>query len=577
VSTRTRAAVHDALPSLFPHAFPGLGENALLDLSALSGEMERQVVDLVAASDFDAWSEALARVGNCPRPILLRGRSETVETTTGQIISTYSSEREPLGVTYVRCGSRRASECPSCARLYAADMFQLIRAGIAGGKTVPASVGENPLVFATFTAPSFGHVHGHRDAARRCRPHTRGPARCVHGRPRTCHERHREDDPALGQPLCRECYDYASHVVWRWWAPDLWRRFTIALRRLVAKTLGIPATRLPDVVTVQYAKVAEYQRRGLVHFHTLIRLDGPRTTDRFAAAPAQVEATVLSQLVTRAAASVRLTVPGVDTDDPGRTLALGAQLDARPVRTGRRNDDPDRAVTPEQVAGYLAKYATKSVDDTDAVDTTHHRRIRATVHALARRAAKHQQETGDGSYALLEHWSHMLGFRGHFATESRRYSVTLSALRRARRRAQTLIARHREAGRPPRPGRPRGGPPGRRGRRDHPCRGPVALCRCRLGQRSPDRPRPGSRRESPRVRPVACRAETQQTNFGREDKVMEEKLLYRIGEVAHYLSLSRSKTYELVRAGHIPSVRIDGVRRVRGADVVAYVESLRAA
>jgi excisionase family DNA binding protein len=58
---------------------------------------------------------------------------------------------------------------------------------------------------------------------------------------------------------------------------------------------------------------------------------------------------------------------------------------------------------------------------------------------------------------------------------------------------------------------------------------------------------------------------------------MNEKLLYRIGEVAHYLSLSRSKTYELVRAGHIPSVRRDGVRRVRGADVIAYVDSLRAA
>jgi excisionase family DNA binding protein len=58
---------------------------------------------------------------------------------------------------------------------------------------------------------------------------------------------------------------------------------------------------------------------------------------------------------------------------------------------------------------------------------------------------------------------------------------------------------------------------------------------------------------------------------------MDEKLLYRVGEVAHYLSLSRSKTYELVRAGHIPSVRIDGVRRVRGADVIAYVENLRAA
>src|SRR3712207_7797894 len=32
----------------------------------------------------------------------------------------------------------------------------------------------------------------------------------------------------LGQPLCSECYDYASHVVWQWFAPNLWRRFTIA-------------------------------------------------------------------------------------------------------------------------------------------------------------------------------------------------------------------------------------------------------------------------------------------------------------------------------------------------------------
>jgi excisionase family DNA binding protein len=56
---------------------------------------------------------------------------------------------------------------------------------------------------------------------------------------------------------------------------------------------------------------------------------------------------------------------------------------------------------------------------------------------------------------------------------------------------------------------------------------------------------------------------------------MEDKLLYRISEVAEHLSLSRSKVYELVRAGVLPSVRIDRVRRIRGADVIAYVESLR--
>lgn len=56
---------------------------------------------------------------------------------------------------------------------------------------------------------------------------------------------------------------------------------------------------------------------------------------------------------------------------------------------------------------------------------------------------------------------------------------------------------------------------------------------------------------------------------------MDDKLLYRIPEVAHHLSLSRSKVYELVRAGVLPSIKIDGVRRIRGTDVIAFVNGLR--
>jgi len=198
-------------------------------------------------------------------------------------------------------------------------------------------------------------------------PHER-LALCEHGRSRTCHQRHADEDPVLGQPLCGDCCDYALQTVWQWWAPDLWRRFPIALHRMVAKTLGVPATGLAEVATVQYAKVAEFQRRGLVHFHALIRLDGPRTSEGFALAPSLVDVAVLADLVSRAAASVQVTVPGVDRDDPVRILAFGTQLDARPVRSQRRTDDPGQMLSPEQVAGYLAKYATKSVQDTDAVD-----------------------------------------------------------------------------------------------------------------------------------------------------------------------------------------------------------------
>ena len=443
MSTRTRSHVAATLPHVFPEVFAGTNDAAPLDLPPVTARTQQQVGDLLVSPSYDAWTEALVRVGNCAQPIKLRGRSEMVDTTTGEIVSTYSSEQELLGVTHVRCGNRRASECPSCSRLYAADMFQLIRAGVAGGKTVPESVAENPLVFATLTAPSFGPVHGRRDG-RRCHPYSGSEPTCEHGRARRCLAHHGEDDPALGQPICGECYDYCSHLVWQWWAPDLWRRFTIALHRLVAKHLQLPATRLGEVATVQYAKVAEYQVRGVVHFHALVRLDGPRTPDGFAPAPTTIDAARLADLVRAAATSVRLTVPGVDADDVSRILAFGRQLDARPVRSNRRTDDPDRALSPEQVAGYLAKYATKSATGTGATDNAHHRRLRTTARDLACRAEAAQQDP----YQLLDKWTHMLGFRGHFASKSRRYSITLGALRRARRRAQVLIAQHQAEGRP---------------------------------------------------------------------------------------------------------------------------------
>ena len=210
-------------------------------------------------------------------------------------------------MTFVRCGNRRTSECPSCSRIYAADTFHLIRSGVVGGKTVPEHVAANPLVFATLTAPSFGHVHGTRDG-RRCRPRDK-VARCEHGRPVGCMKRHGEDDRMVGEPICADCYDYVTHVVWQWWAPELWRRFTITLRRRLAQKMGVVESRLPDLATIQYAKVAEYQRRGVIHFHALVRLDGPKTPDGFAPAPAGLDAGQLADLVREAAAAVTYTAP----------------------------------------------------------------------------------------------------------------------------------------------------------------------------------------------------------------------------------------------------------------------------
>jgi len=445
VSLRSEGAVYDAIFAVFPDLVPGLAGHAdpVPDLSSET-VTRTELADLFTSDRFGPWTEALQRVGNCARPIRLRGTSSRIDSTTGEILSSYSSADEPIGITYTRCGNRREAVCPSCSRLYAGDTFHLIRAGVSGGKTVPEHVADNPLVFATLTAPSFGRVHGRRDGLQRCHPERTG--RCRHGCPAGCPARHAEDDPQLGQPLCADCYDYDSHVVWQWWAPHLWRRFTIALRRSVAKDLGIPATRLAEAATVQYAKVAEDQRRGAIHFHALIRLDGPASPEGFAPAAAGIDAARLAVHVRRAAAHVRLTVAGVDEDDSARILAFGRQVDARPVSTRRRPDDPTRILSAEQVAGYLAKYATKSAgQEADATDG-HHRRMRATCRALAARARISGAAAEGGDYEGLGRWVHNYGFRGHFASKSRHYSITLGALRRARRRAQALLAEARQLG-----------------------------------------------------------------------------------------------------------------------------------
>ena len=281
----------DTLPDLFPDAFADARPAPARPAAAVAADRAAGPRPARLERTSTPGPRRWPGSGTAPAPIRLRGRSETVDTTTGEIVSTYTSEQEPLGVTHVRCGNRRASECPSCSRLYAADMFQLIRAGVAGGKTRAGVGGREP---AGVRHPDRALV---RAGARPARP---GPPLPPAHRQRrdvvdtaghaACRADHGEDDPLLGQPLCGDCYDYASHVVWQWWAPDLWRRFTIALHRLVAKHLGVPANRLAEVATVQYAKVAEYQLRGAVHFHALVRLDGPRTTDGFAPAPVAIDA-----------------------------------------------------------------------------------------------------------------------------------------------------------------------------------------------------------------------------------------------------------------------------------------------
>ena len=363
----------------------------------------------------------------------LVGSTVRINRATGEVIDRYSSAQELDGVTWVRCGDRRAARCESCSREYKGDAWHLLSAGLVGGKGAPESVSTHPTTFVTLTPPSFGPVHGRRQGAP-CRARRDRPV-CPHGRPLYCLHRHGPEDRRLGEPLCADCYDYVGHVLWQWHAPELWRRFSIRLGRTLAQRVGVSHKAFKALARVSYTKVAEFQARGLIHVHAVMRLDGPAGPD----SPPGVglDALALGDAIATAARAIRLEVKPEGLMPVA--LGWGEQIDTRPITLGAGRDDRAGDVHPEMVAAYLAKYLTKSTEDFGldgygrVNGSTDARYIGASAHAVriietAEQLAAHAGE----DYERLADRYGTLGYRGHVMTKTRRYSTTFGELRRAR-------------------------------------------------------------------------------------------------------------------------------------------------
>ncbi|MFD7736397.1 replication initiator [Kitasatospora phosalacinea] len=421
-----------------------------LDLRHVASPAVRDLLHLVNHPYFDRTQQQIEHLGGCTEPVRLTGHTATVDTTTGEVLRSYTTSDEPMGSLLTTCGNRRASRCPACSRLYATDTYHLIRAGLSGGKNVPDTVRTHPRAFVTLTPPSFGPVHN--------RPTTPGGD----VRPCRCRKLHGPTDPLLGTPLNPATYDYAGAVLFNAHAGALWARFTTYLRREIAARLGMTQKAVHAVLRVSFAKVAEYQQRGLVHFHAVIRLDGPDGSSQ--PPPPYAAVAVLT-----GAARVRVRV---ESDAVGeRELSWGEQLDVCEMTAF----GTDSEFTDQAVAAYVAKYATKSADASGTLDralfcrpcqgrgmapsaqtgvpvecrtctgTGQSRPLpRLAVERHVRQMIRTCWDLGQRpEFADLKlwKWAHMLGFRGHFSTKSRCYSVTLGQLRDARRAWRTEQAR----------------------------------------------------------------------------------------------------------------------------------------
>jgi hypothetical protein len=400
----------------------------------MTGDVERvwaarQVVerlnDAQTGSQYERWVE---RARGCEQPVRLVGASRDVSRETGEVVRQFTTDAEPDSLLLKPCGNRRAQVCEPCSDVYRGDAWQLVTAGLRGGKGVPETVAAHPMVFATFTAPGFGPVHTIRDVAgrqRACRPRRAGETG-PHGRSLACGRRHEDDDPCLGEAICPDCFDYERAALWNHNAGRLFRRTRTYVERELARQAGVTQRVAREEVRVSYVKVAEFQRRGVVHFHTLWRVDSAGAA--LAPPPERYDAQLLADAI--AAALPKSTVPAEDpTAEP---YGWGRQHDVRALRLG--GDARETA----RVAGYIAKYATKSTEAVGGVTS----RIRSEREMQRLRCRDHARRHIESAWRLaarpefdgkrLRRWAHQLGYGGHCFTKSRRFSTTFKALREAR-------------------------------------------------------------------------------------------------------------------------------------------------
>ncbi len=421
--------------------------------------LDLQLLGFTATSDLPTLARVtgaqvlLANAGTCAHPIRLVGGRDVIEAATGLLLDSTTGRQ----IT-VSCGNRRASKCAYCSTLYKYDAYNLIAAGLRGGKDVPASVAEHPAVFLTLTAPSFGPVHRGPDKTgqlRRCQPRRDGSG---------CFRWHPKGDPLIGTPIDPSAYDYTGHALFNALAAKLWSVTTTEIRRSLARLLGISRAELRRQAAVTFAKVAEYQARGIVHFHAVIRIDGP--TSPASPPPAWASVELLTEAIERGSARASVTVP--ESRALGEiTFGWGEQIKADPITSAALGTHGE--ITDVTVARYIAKYATKSTEITGAeLPRIACRTCDGTGRVLTQRSdcpafympcracagvgraldldrwtlTDHARRLIETCWLLggipeladlrLRQWAHMLGFSGHFATKSRSYSTTFGALRQER-------------------------------------------------------------------------------------------------------------------------------------------------
>jgi hypothetical protein len=172
----------------------------------------------------------------------------------------------------------------------------------------------------------------------------------------------------------------------------------VTIYRTLAHLLGTTEAAVKRAVKVRYTKVAEYQARGAVHFHAVVRLDAAPPRDgpeQVAPPPPAFTAELLAEAVRLAAATVAVPYPPV-LEGPVRLARWGEQLDVRNISA----DGTD--LSAEAVAGLDGR-----IYHADELD---HLKVSEHVARLVRVCWQLGAHPALAAYRL-QAWAHALGSR----------------------------------------------------------------------------------------------------------------------------------------------------------------------
>ena len=164
-----------------------------------------------------------------------------------------------------------------------------------------------------------------------------------------------------------------GHVLFTWHLPELWRRFTITLRRALRQRADTPQVPTRMRCGSGSSRSSNCRPGSYPHIHALIRLDPP-DSDNCGGHDwqAPLTATELATIIQQAVRTVAVTANDSSSDTAAPVIRFGTQVDTQPIdnrhvgtdsRVAQEESPPGRMLPGRRVARYLAKYVTGSLAD----------------------------------------------------------------------------------------------------------------------------------------------------------------------------------------------------------------------